>query len=445
MKAGTVPRMLACALLVGLCASIGSNGVSAAADFAAPVFAFQWESVERNAPNFWGPLANASPGVQEAYLEAASGKRLVQYFDKARMELAGPNAVTNGLLTVELKTGKEQVGDNAFEQRLPAVIGVAGDPGQAGPTYADLAKLPEHSPQAAGAALTTTFANGDFLQSTIVPSDPQLALVQYIGDPGGRFAQYVPKAFWDYLNRLPLPWQSVMGFPISPPFGTQLVVGGVARPVFVQAFERRVLTYTPGNPAGFAVEFGNIGQHYYQWRYGTAVPAPAAAPQPRPPATTGAITGADPFFAGAVDGLIAKNSSILPLGNATGTAYDETFSFEPFENGVMYYQKSTGKIFVLNKTGVQLSVYQNTWNEGDPNGDLMPGGRPNTYTPRRGFGKVWRENPVVQQALGFATADEHGYTGKVQFFERGLLIDDPASGLVWAFNTAVGVWDSVPR
>lgn len=106
-------------------------------------------------------------------MEAAGSTRLVQYFDKARMELAGPNTVTNGLLTVELKTGRMQVGDNAFEQRLPATIGVAGDPGQAGPTYADLAKFPEHSPQIANSILTATYANGAFTQSNITPTDPQ--------------------------------------------------------------------------------------------------------------------------------------------------------------------------------------------------------------------------------------------------------------------------------
>src|SRR3954453_17043412 len=90
-----------------------AGGGVEAAGFAAPVFGFQWESVERNTPNFWGPLANASPAVTEAYVEASGGKRTVQYFDKARMELAGPNAVTNGLLTVELKTGRMQVGDTA--------------------------------------------------------------------------------------------------------------------------------------------------------------------------------------------------------------------------------------------------------------------------------------------------------------------------------------------
>ncbi len=46
-------------------------------------------------------------------------------------------------------------------------------------------------------------------------------------------------------------------------------VGGVEKWVLAQLFERRVLTYTPDNPQGWHVEMGNVGQHYYTWRYGT--------------------------------------------------------------------------------------------------------------------------------------------------------------------------------
>jgi hypothetical protein len=37
--------------------------------------------------------------------------------------------------------------------------------------------------------------------------------------------------------------------------------------VLVQPFERRVLTYTPSNAPAWRVEMGNIGRHYYEWRY----------------------------------------------------------------------------------------------------------------------------------------------------------------------------------
>jgi hypothetical protein len=41
--------------------------------------------------------------------------------------------------------------------------------------------------------------------------------------------------------------------------------------VLVQCFERRCLTFTPDNSPESQVEAGNIGQHYYLWRYGSPV------------------------------------------------------------------------------------------------------------------------------------------------------------------------------
>jgi hypothetical protein len=47
-------------------------------------------------------------------------------------------------------------------------------------------------------------------------------------------------------------------------------VDGRYKDVLVQCFERRCLTYTPTNPDGWKVEAGNVGQHYYAWRYQSA-------------------------------------------------------------------------------------------------------------------------------------------------------------------------------
>ncbi|MGI8690662.1 MAG: hypothetical protein ACR2M3_18935, partial [Thermomicrobiales bacterium] len=60
----------------------------------------------------------------------------------------------------------------------------------------------------------------------------------------------------------------VVGLPITEAYWTTAMVGGVAKTVLVQAFERRVLTYTPSNPDPFKVEMGNVGQQYVAWRYG---------------------------------------------------------------------------------------------------------------------------------------------------------------------------------
>jgi len=458
--------LLAGVMLLAL-AGVFSIPTGAASDFAAPGFRYQWDTVETTTPNFWGPLPNATNGLTESYTESPGGQRLVQYFDKARMELAGPNSVTNGLLTVELKSGRVQRGNNDFEQRIPATIGIAGDSGQPGPTYADLAKLPERVAPTPGTALTTVFTNGQFVQSTIIPTDSALALTQYVTDPGGRFGQYVPQAFAEYLSRLPLPSNAVMGYPISPAFGTQLRVGGISRTVFIQAFERRVLTYTPGNPPGYAVEFGNIGQHYYQWRYQNpappapppplptilpmpaphpVVPLPSAPPPPPPPPSVAPAGNFDPAFGNAVGTLIGRNSGALPLGNATGAAFTTSLSFEPFENGYMFYLPSANRIYVLGRTGTTLTSYPNTYtNTGGSGNTVALGPRPGTYLPVYGFGKVYAENAGVRAALGLAVAPERGYSGLIQGFDRGVLVDDPADSLVFAFNGVANTWDSAPR
>ena len=63
---------------------------------------------------------------------------------------------------------------------------------------------------------------------------------------------------------------AAIGFAITEPIWANVRVAGRTVPVLMQAFERRVLTYTPGNPEGFKVEYGNIGQAYYRWRYAAA-------------------------------------------------------------------------------------------------------------------------------------------------------------------------------
>ncbi len=67
-------------------------------------------------------------------------------------------------------------------------------------------------------------------------------------------------------------WLFAAGLPLSEAYWVRARVGGVDKDVLVQAFERRIITYTPSNPAGWQVEMGNVGLHYYAWRY-QAIPA----------------------------------------------------------------------------------------------------------------------------------------------------------------------------
>ena len=233
--------------------------------FAFAGFQSQWQQGEGIAANFWGP--SATVGLQEPYAEAPGGQRLVQYFDKGRMELTNPSAgtVTNGLLANELITGQVQTGNAAFQSKAAATIPIAGDPDNAGPTYAALgttaAAIMSATPAQTGNGVTMTVAaNGTVTPGTPQPGSGPMALTIY-----DSVTQHnVPQAFAQYRDTVGL---LTVGLAKSEPFLTTVKVGGVQKQVMVQVFERRVLTYTADNPPAFQVEMGNIGQHYYKWRY----------------------------------------------------------------------------------------------------------------------------------------------------------------------------------
>ena len=95
-----------CAILLSL---FHGASAGAAAAFASPAFQQQWQQGEAITANFWGPLAPRTMGSRSRTRTAPGGQRLVQYFDKGRMELTGA-AVTNGLLATELVTGQSADG-----------------------------------------------------------------------------------------------------------------------------------------------------------------------------------------------------------------------------------------------------------------------------------------------------------------------------------------------
>ena len=276
------------------------NAVPAAAvDFAHPAFRRVWDRTDSLVASgqvsrtwFWGPEPRAA--AQEQYVDAPSGTqtRLVQYFDKSRMEINDPNAdpnaiffVTNGLLTIELISGQMQIGNNAFVNRYSAEIPISGDSDDTqAPTYASFLAVSntrrgDHpQPNRVG-----QFATNTINKAGQVGDDPAKASV-----PGTKIAYFepmtrhnIPDRFWGFLNasgpvsetgqivnkRLIDPWFYASGLPISDPFWSKVKIKGVMTDVMIQAFERRVLTYVPSNVPGFEVEMGNIGLHYYDWRY----------------------------------------------------------------------------------------------------------------------------------------------------------------------------------
>lgn len=250
--------------------------------FADPAFRAVWErsdapvaSGEVSRSWLWGtPVPFGT--LREPYEQATGGTRLVQYFDKGRMEIndskadpASPWFVTSGLLTVELVTGQVQVGDGQFQDLEPAELPVVGDLehiNQQTPHYADFSgdRLTPAMDRT-GQEVDTAFYQGGG-EAQITPPAP-VTIAAYDATTGHNIPDVFIAYFDQDLAAMGQEWLYVMGHPISEPYWVIGRIGGQTQVVLVQLFERRTLTYNPHNPPEWQVEFGNIGLDYYRWRY----------------------------------------------------------------------------------------------------------------------------------------------------------------------------------
>lgn len=267
------------------------------------------------------------------------------------MEIGNPNDdpadpwyVSSGLLAKELIAGRVQVGDAEFERKPPPDLPIAGDllDNPEAPTYASLRSVASVNldtrlvPVVSDPIGPIAARNGEpprygdlvaarLLSSGQVEEAPELA-ARYAGTRivywDGTLAHNIPQVFWEFLNQtgrvqingaeradILIDWVYMMGYPLTEPYWMSTRIGGVETDVMVQVFERRLLTYNPNNPPSYQVEMGNIGQHYYNWRY-----APEEAPQP-PPVQPQNV-----------------NATVEPVQGPPGTTFRaQLFGFEPGE------------------------------------------------------------------------------------------------------------------
>jgi hypothetical protein len=229
----------------------------------------------------WGPDTFSTR--VESYAESPGGQREVAYFDKSRMEINDPSGdvtsqwyVTNGLLVRDMIRGAVQVGDHQFETLEPAQIAIAGDDLASNPHAPTYASLWEHSamnhgrrePDRTGEAVMTHLtARGTVHHG---PETPEGVFYGRYDDVTG---YNVADIFWDWIAGADhFDWIYAVGHPITNPHWVYTRVNGQEQWVLVQAFQRRLLTYTPGNDPAWRLEMGNAGRHYFTWRYGEPPP-----------------------------------------------------------------------------------------------------------------------------------------------------------------------------
>lgn len=293
----------------------------------------------------WGTDPPAQYAYEE-YDEAQHDVRLVYYYDKSRMEMTDPLHnrdeawyISNGLLVNEMISGELQTGDASFETRQPAAINVAGDPDDTlGPTYASFTNLLDAEPLAEGEIVTQTLS-----RSGQVGSDEQFAVYDVYADHLEPTTNHrVADVFWAHLNSEGLVAQGdelittqlfdplfyATGLPVTEAYWSEVTVAEVVRDVLVQCFERRCMTYTPDNDPAWRVEMGNVGLHYYNWRYESGEPVPVTPLEPEPP----------------VDEVLYESTL-------------EDWPAATFTGGATFYEGGTYHIQVTDSDGFQVSQF----------------------------------------------------------------------------------------
>lgn len=255
----------------------------------------------------WGPQGfNAA---YEPYTEGPGGQHLVTYFDKSRMEINAPAAdrnaqwyVTDGLLVVDMLAGKIQTGNKSFAPFHPNNAPVAGDASSPNaPTYATLARVASLNSDNRAANRTGQAVSEGLGRNGNIGAVQNLSGYAKYATYDATLGHNIPDVFWSYLNSrgpvyrngsytddMVVDWLFALGYPVTEPYWIQIKAGGQDRWVLMQAFQRRILTYSPDNAPGWKVEMANVGRAYFDWRY-TSQPAPAPAPTntPAPVAVAG--------------------------------------------------------------------------------------------------------------------------------------------------------------
>jgi hypothetical protein len=409
-------------------------------------------SVRGDRTFLWGP----EPVVPLVIMEPLAGlglpndERPVLYWDKARMEVNAPTAdpkaqyyVTNGLLVSEMVTGQVQVGVNPsrYAGRAPAEVPFGDPTDDTGPTYRSFGERLRDAPLAAGQPVAQTIDRA----GKVGPTDAGGVTCQTVVPETGHC---IAAPFWAFLNsRGPVldfaservvdgalfdPLFYATGLPIAEPYWITVKVAGKPTRVLIQLFERRTLTYNPANAAASRVEMGNVGLHYYGWRYTAIVPgAPQTGLAPEMRAAIGAIWDGGGTFhhlPSAVAGRYQLLFQDLEGEEAYGfasrqyhlIAVDHTYTAQPRGAGIILVHemqhasdfnanggaRNARECYAFELRGFLTEAYLwQTW--------YGPGGKPSTNDPldreENAILKQMRENPAT-----FVAGLIKGYTDNGQ-------------------------------
>lgn len=182
---------------------------------------------------------------------------------------------------------------------------------------------------------------------------------------------------------------------------------------------------------------------------------------PTPEATT-ELTNAGSVTAQTPEPQVTHTPTITPTIDPfpTRTVQQIQVAEQRFQHGRMFWLRPVNQIWVLvqdedDPTRGKWSVYNDTWQEGQRELDPTIVPPEGLLQPVRGFGKLWRENPEIREALGWALELEFGHVTAYQYLPGGTVnanneyVPGPGvqvltslSGEVFRFHEADGTWQT---
>ncbi len=250
----------------------------------------------------WGPQPFTGTLLES---QSKDTVRIVQYWDKGRMERTddgkGGFLTSVGTLAWELLTGKINLNGTQTVEVGPAQLPLIGPlrdtkrnlaalaakqpaPDTLAPSYADAAiEAAQRTQDHAGVPVTWRLRPGgkieSFPEGTAAPAEVLLANYDDVTghNVADVFTRWYNQTFFTSPDNDPAHTLAAQlrgntagidpGHPLTDPFWVEVTLDGIDRVVLVQIFERWTMTYSPANPTGWQIELGNVGLHYYEWRY----------------------------------------------------------------------------------------------------------------------------------------------------------------------------------
>lgn len=120
--------------------------------------------------------------------------------------------------------------------------------------------------------------------------------------------------------------------------------------------------------------------------------------------------------------VVVENTPAMPTPVVTQIQVAE----QVFQAGRMFWLQPTKEIWIMiNDAGTTETgtwqIMEDTFEEGDPEIDPELTPPADGIQPRRGFGRLWRENPDMREALGWATTPEFGFVTNYEYRSGGYL------------------------